>query len=358
MNKLLCLAGVFFLLWGCKSDSTLAPRSEGKSILIQAVQFKAASGIQQKYLDIYTPGFPAEQCRFFKFLSAAALSKKNIDKPGSESFLKDGKYTGCFDRIIHSDKSYWTIKAILEENQIPDYVKKEGDVLLNPFILLPAKSEIETPNMNENISTLWDLFYTGIFLEEKELLDEVYPLLIDKVKKEYPGDESTFENIFHLSKFNGESTQYYEVAPLSLYYLSTGNLDEKLRLTESHNKKLEEIIGYYDRYYLPRGHIVIDEFTQQNKFFMWLGARQQEQAGNINKAYIYIKTTFDDEVLRNIEQFHPNNLVYLYATIRIALQFNSPQIYRYIYGALDPLYKLKYTEFKEFLEMQLLQLMD
>lgn len=91
---------------------------------------------------------------------------------------------------------------------------------------------------------------------------------------------------------------------------------------------------------------------------MWLAAREWEQAGDINKANVYLKTTFDNDVLRNVKNFHPNHQVYLYATIRTALQIPSPKMYQYVYAALDPLTKLKYTTFKELLKMQLLQLME
>jgi hypothetical protein len=213
---------------------------------------------------------------------------------------------------------------------------------------------MEKVNQEYEIITLWNLFYTAILLEENQLFEKIYPHLIKKVSAEYPKNRETFENIAQLHK--GNLSRRYDARALACYYLITGSLENKQQLTGPDEARLKDVIHEYDKYYYRTSFITVNDFTLKNRFFMWLAARQQEQEGNINKAHVFIKTTFDNEVLRDLEEFHPNNQVYLYTTIRIALQIHSPVMYRYVIGALEALTKLNETKFKGLLKTQLLQL--
>ena len=359
MKNALCLIFICLIMLGCHTSNgkkkNTAKKIGDKKILTRAIVFKVASNIQNRYLNKYKDTFKNENGKLLRFLNGTALSKKNITKQEIPPFLTP-LYRECTNKIINSDKSYWTIKAILDHYDIPKHISNEGDVLFNPYIYLPDSIDPGTLNHEWDFFTLWDLFYTAILLDEKPMLEKAYPILIKKVTEEYPNDLPFFKNIYRISI--GESTQLYDAQSLSCHYLLTGNLDNMLRLSDADSKRLREVIAYYDQHYYHSAYISVNAFTLENRTFMWLAAREREQAGDINKANVYIKTTFDNEVLRNVKQFHPNHQVYLYATIRIALQMHSPKMYRYVYGALDPLTKLKNQPFKELLKMQLLQLIN
>lgn len=343
----------------CSSSSAVKVADDTTRLMLtRCIMFHAAARIQERYLEKYNHHYRDELHHFLEFLGKTAVSRKNISREKLESFSAAGKYGECAARIIGSNKSYWTIKKILDDYDIPGYAKHEGDVLVNPYVFLPESPGSETFKQTFDMMTLLSLFYTAVLMEEDRLFEKTAPLLLEKVKQEYPGDLVLFENMVQLYK--NDTSRLYDAGSLAYYYLVSGNIDNRFRLTEAHHKKVRYAADFYDQNFYHKSYISVNEFTLRNRVFMWLAARRHEQDGNIHKANVYIKTTFDNEVLRNIKKFHPNHQVYLYATIRLAVRIHSPKMYRYVYGALDPLTKSipGHTEYKELLKMQLLQLMD
>jgi hypothetical protein len=359
---LFSLLGLLLVFWGCpagQNSSQSDPAAQTLKrhrILTQAILFKVAAQIQAKYLEKDKQPWQDQQSQFYMFLNQAALSKNNIHPQINPSYGNSTKFSLCANKVLQSDQSCWTIKKILEENEIPTHVNKQGDVLFNPYLFLSDPIDIGQLAPSLDYMSLWDIFYAAILLDEKEMLEKTYPYLVKRVIKEYPQDQPLYEDIYYM--YNGKTSRAYNAPPLSMYYLITGGIDKRLNLSDRDLQKMQEVARYYDENYYNDSYITVNRFTIENREYMWLAARQQEQEGNVNKANVYIRTTFDNEVLRNIQKFPPNNQVYLYATIRMALKMNSPKMVRYVYGALDPLTKFKYTTYKELLKMQLLQLID
>jgi hypothetical protein len=359
--SLLILLPVF---WGCpvsqnKNNGPSDPAAQTfkrHRILTQAILFKVAAQIQEKYLEKDKKPWQDQQSQFYMFLNKAALSKNNINPKNKPAHTAETKYSQCANKIINSNQTCWTIKKIVEENEIPTHLNKQGEVLFNPYLFLPDPVDIEQLAPSLDYMSLWDIFYAAIILEEKEMLEKTYPYLVKRTIQEYPQDQPLYEDIYRMYK--GEISRAYRAPPLSIYYLISGGIDKRLNLNPADLQKVQETARYYDENYYNDSYITVNQFTIENRQYMWLAARRQEQQGNVNKANVYIRTTFDNEVLRNIQKFPPNNQVYLYATIRMALKMNSPKMVRYVYGALDPLTKYKYTTHKELLKMQLLQLID
>lgn len=349
--------------WGChpgaderKGDlnRSLSTGTKTKKILTGVILFKVASHIQAKYMEKNQEVFKDAVTHFFKFLNETAVSKTGITKEKIHLFSSDGRYSAVAGKILQSDHSHWSIKKILAENGIPDKIKSEGYVLFNPYIFLPDSLDRKEITQVTDILTLWRFFYATILMDETGMVDQVYARLMEKISEAYPKDKKVFQNIFNLYK--GNDSLSYDAQSLAYYYLITGDLKQSLQLAEPFKEKLREVIQCYMKNYYPRSYITVNDFTLENRVFMWLAARQFQQANDINKANVFIKTTFDNEVLRNVEEFHPNHQAYIYATIRISMQIHSPTMYRYIIGALEPLTKLNQTKFKELLKIQLLQL--
>lgn len=348
-------------------------KETGRKILTEAIIFKTAAAIQNKYLDVYRDVFNNNQGRFYRFLSAGALSKKTFsrnkyEQPDDEIGQDGVHYMPYRERIAKSNGSYWDIQHIVKEAGIQDFIEKEGDVIVNPFLFLPASPILDPVSIKGDLPLLWDWFYAGILLEEDKLVHQVFPLLVEALKQKSSGDLATFEEMYRLylaerngERGNGDAPVVTSAPALAYYYLVTGNLDKEVGLSMQEERRLQEVVDYYNRNLLPQGYIVVNRFTLDNRVYMWLAARAQEQKGDMGRAYVYSKTTFGDDVLANIQQFNPNHQVYLYRTVRLGLVMNSPKIYRYIYGALDPLAKVlnndnKDNQYLEFLKMQLLRL--
>ena len=363
MRYAICLLVILSFTCGCPPNpgktksKEVSQTHKDRKRLTQTIVFKTAAMIQREYLEKYPNVLKDQQSKFYAYLNDTALSKKNITKEKAGSLLKAPPYSQCIRRIIDSDKSPWTIKKVLQNYDFnePVNINRKGETLFNPYVFLPNPVDIDFPGQNPDPMTLVDLFYTGILTKEDSLVQAIYPHLI-KAMKDFPRDREVFEHIFHLYKDSG--SRLYPAQPLAVYYLISGDLDTKQQLTAVHREKLREAAGYYHRHYYQKEYITVNQYTLKNKVFMWLAARENEQAGDIHKANVYLKTTFDNSVLQNVKNFHPNHQVYLYSTIRIALQIPSPEMYRYVYAALDPLTKFKYTTYKELLKMQLLQLME
>jgi hypothetical protein len=360
---------ILLLLWGgnacsgrnnndTNANMNNQPRLS-KKMLTAAILFKTAVQIQEKYLQDKGDPFRDDQSRLYRFLGRLALAKKNITagQDGKPLFAQGTPYAQCVENILASDRSHWTIKRILADYRAPDLEKSESDVLFNPYIFLPEPLDLDTLGASLDFDSLWDLYYTALLLDESQMLGKIYPHLLKRTLEEFPDDRQLFENLQRMYH-QTDGAAAYEARSLSLFYLITGNTAGTLDLSADENRVLREKVEYYDTHYYREAYITVNDFTRDNKYYMWLAARQQEQAGNINKTNVFIRTTFDNDVLRNIQKFPPNRQVYFYTTIRIALNMNSPEMYRFVYGALDPLTKFLETPYKEYLKMQILQLID
>lgn len=356
-SKIIILVFSLPLVFNCSPTDDVKQNivtPEKNKILTGAILFKVAAGIQDTYFRFGNLDKDNEFVKFFGIINHLASGKTENAKNKIDDGLKDEKLCKCILKIQACDQSVWTIKNILSKYNIPDMVKIGSNVCFNPFIFLPDFNGelIEEKNLN----LLWDWFYSAILLNDNNLLDRVAPVFF-KLLEESPEDLKIFNNLFQMSKHKYPGNKF-DSTSAAYFYLLTANIDTFLQLTDGDSKKVQDIKNKYDSDYFKQQHITVNTFTLENRLYMWLAARDAEMKGDINKAYVYIKTTFDNQVLFDVEEFPPNNQVYLYTTVRLALNIRSPMMYRYVLGALDPLTKFNKTGNKDFLKTQLYQLID
>jgi hypothetical protein len=359
MKILLTILCCVIVLAGCNnSQKTNIPENNPvyvEKILTQAVLFKTAAEIQEKYF--FQNRLPTEDnLRYFlEYLNDTVISKKRIKQSKVDIQRLDGRYKECIDEIINSDQSYWSIRKILEKYRFTHIKETKGEIIFDPYVFLPEPVDLEKIKSTDDFDTQWDFFYTGLLLDNKEIVDAVFPGLI-KNSGDYADDLSLFNELMLLYK--GDYSRPFSARSLSHYYLLTGNIDKNAKLTDAEYQKLLSVTRHFDQNIYLKSYAGAHPFAVDNKIYMWLAAREQEMKGNLKKAYVLIKATFGPDVLKNLRKFLPHYQAYLFTTIRIALKFNSPTVYRYVYGALDPLTKIKTSKYKEWLKLQLLQLLN
>ncbi|MCU0285562.1 MAG: hypothetical protein MUF15_04095 [Acidobacteria bacterium] len=196
--------------------------------------------------------------------------------------------------------------------------RKETITLLNPFIFLPSKSCFENNLALEKERV--ELFYSAIILGDNRLIDSAYNKLAKVLSSEK--DKAFYSGLFKLAMMISQGEQKklqvseIDVEVLAYYFLLTGDFRTQVKISQSHQQILKEIMNVFLKDIYEKKVVEVNEWTLSNKIFLLLGARDAINSGDFGLARACLNSTFC--LPKVLNRFGPDNQAFFY----FLLQFN------------------------------------
>jgi len=254
--------------------------------------------------------------------SASAMKSKKIKLPQ-------------FNDAFNASPSFHDFKRKLTVIKIQPVLHSQNPpaIAVNPFCFLPGREcfQLQTGSAQQQL----ERFYAAVILADLPLLEKTYNGLTLFIKNN--SDRAFFDKLYRLTRciLGGQSKtlsqQPVDPEALAYYFLLTGDTQTPFLLGSAQQEKSIEVKKAFIKNIFEKSGIEYNHWTNQNKIYLWLTARESLKNGSYDLAYAALKSTYPPDLLDN---FTPDNQVFYYATLRLAVRMNGQAFWEYVYTGL------------------------